>query len=468
MSKPYVKAQFPTAACLLVLFSGCAGYRSLELKPVETQHAFESRTLTDPRVLDRVNTLVPADRDSLRWSTAELLIAANEYNPALAETRMRLNETAAGLTTARAIPNPSVSLGSEYDLKQVGEPSWLYSISMSFLIDTAAARKIRMHIAQANVRGARLDYAESLWSVRRDLRASLVSILIQERRVALLRVAEEANDELAKSITARVREGEAASSERLRAQLELTRSQAALADAKQKLNDGKSKLAATVGIPIAALEGQPLTMPRLDDPEEVAESRIETLRARAALARTDLERAIVEYDSRELELREQVRMQYPQVSLGPGYAWDHGIPKATFGISFTAPIFNRNQGPIAAAQARRTSAAQHVMTVQQRALNEIDSAHIAYREQIEALTLARAQSREAQDAVRQLERAVTVGTEDRPTLLAARIAANADALAELDALERTHIALGQLEDALRTPLDDRESALQLPAVASVR
>jgi len=464
-----VKAtRFSVLAGVLVLFSGCTAYHSLELNPADTQREFERRTLTDPRVRHRIQTLLPANQDELGWSTVQLLIAANEFNPTLAEAREHLGETAAGLTTARAIPNPSVSLGSEYDLQQSGEPSWLYSISTSFLLDTSLARKIRLHAAQAGVRSARLDFAESIWNVRRDIHAALVSILLEERRVALLNAAEQANDQFAQAIDARVHEGEAAPSERLQARLELTRSRVALADANQKLSEAKAKLATAVGVPVGALDGQPLTLIELDAPENVDEARIDTLRAHAALARIDLERAIVDYDTRELELQEQVRLQYPQLSLGPGYTWDHGIPKATFGISFTAPIFNRNRGPIAEAAARRAGAVQHVMTVQQHAVQEIDTARTAYHEQIKALILARTQSKAAQDVVEQLQRAVSLGAEDKPTLLAARIAANADMLAELDALERVHIARGQLEDALRTPLNDTETTLQHSLVAATR
>jgi outer membrane protein TolC len=452
----------------VALLASCASYRPLELKPAAAQQDFEMRTLSDPRVTNRVEALLPPDQKKFRWGTAELLIAANEFNPALAEAKTHLTETTAALTTAHAIANPTVSLGSEYDLKQAAEPSWLYSVSTSVLLDSILARKVRVRLAQASVRAARLDYAESIWSVRRDLRASLVSMLIAERRVALLKNVAEANGQLVRMISDRVREGEASPAERLQAQLELIRARTALTDAHQKLRDASAKLAASIGVPIEALAGQPFALAELDHPEGIDESGIDTLRASAALARTDLERAIVDYDTRELELKEQVRAQYPQVSLGPGYTWDHGIPKATFGIGFTVPMFNHNQGPIAEAIARRASAAQHVITVQQQALNEIDAARNTYREQSKALELARAQSRAARDAVEQLERAVTLGAEDRPTLLAARISAAADALAELDALERTHAALGQLEDALRTPLNDTEAKLQSFSTAGAR
>jgi outer membrane protein TolC len=390
------------------------------------------------------------------------LIAASEYNSSLLESRAHFDETAATVTTARAHPNPTISLGGEYDLKQSGEPAWLYSVGTSFLLETPRTRKLRLDIAQSNLKGARLDYEETLWSVRRDLRAALLTLSIEERRAAILTADVELNERLVRMMEARVREGEAAGSDRLQTELEWARARTALADANQKANAARAKLASSIGMPIDALSRARLVLPRIDSPEPLDEAHIDELRARAALARTDLERAIADYDARELELHEQIRAQYPQLSLGPGYSWDHGIPKATFGISFTAPVLNLNRGPIAEAAARRAKAAQHVMTVQQQALNEIDAARFDYRVQVRSLALARERQRAAIAAADQLDRAVAEGAEDRPTSVAARIAADAEALAELDALERAQTALGQLEDALRTPFDAQELHIQSP------
>ncbi len=101
-------------------------------------------------------------------------------------------------------------------------------------------------------------------------------------------------------------------------------------------------------------------------------------RSRALLSRPDLERAIADYDARELELKQQVSAQYLQTSLGPGYTYDHGIRKATFNASIALPIFNRNEGPIAEAVAARELAGRHALTVQATILNEIDAAAQGY------------------------------------------------------------------------------------------
>jgi outer membrane protein TolC len=183
-------------------------------------------------------------------------------------------------------------------------------------------------------------------------------------------------------------------------------------------------------------------------------------RSRALLSRPDLERAIAEYDARELELKQQVSAQYLQTSLGPGYTYDHGIRKATFDASVALPIFNRNEGPIAEAVAAREVAGAHALTVQARILNEIDAAARSYASALESLARTRAQRVASESLAESARRAFAADSSDRPTLLAAEVALNAERLAELDALDRAQQSLGQLEDALRTPLSGPEISLK--------
>jgi cobalt-zinc-cadmium efflux system outer membrane protein len=244
--------------------------------------------------------------------------------------------------------------------------------------------------------------------------------------------------------------------------LELARTRTALAEARRQLSEAQVRLAAVIGIPLAALDGQLMQWEALEAPEPPSDSRVAQLREQALLSRPDLERAIGEYRSREIELQQQVRAQYPQVSLGPGYTYDHGIRKATLGVSLALPLFNRNQGPIAEAEMRREAAGSHLLSVQAQILSEVDGAAQAYRGALAALQLARQQSLSAQTLADASARSLAVGAEDQPTLLALRLNANAEQLAELDVLERAQQALGQLEDALRTPLAGNDLALRLP------
>jgi cobalt-zinc-cadmium efflux system outer membrane protein len=111
---------------------------------------------------------------------------------------------------------------------------------------------------------------------------------------------------------------------------------------------------------------------------------------------------------------------------------------------------------------RRAAAGSHLLSVQAQILSEVDGAAQSYRGALAALQLARQQSLSAQALADASARSFAAGAEDQPTLLALRLNANAEQLAELDVLERAQQALGQLEDALRTPLAGNDLALRLP------
>jgi cobalt-zinc-cadmium efflux system outer membrane protein len=215
-----------------------------------------------------------------------------------------------------------------------------------------------------------------------------------------------------------------------------------------------------MGVTDQALAEVSLSWDDLEQLPPAGANAVSELRSRALLSRPDLERAIADYDVRELELKQQVSAQYLQTSLGPGYTYDHGVRKATFNASVALPIFNRNEGPIAEAFAAREVAGKHALVVQAKILNEIDAAAAGYASALDALARTQAQRAASESLAESARQAFAADSSDRPTVLAAEVTLNTERLAELDALDRAQQALGQLEDALRTPLSGPETSLR--------
>jgi outer membrane protein, heavy metal efflux system len=462
---PFQRASLLMSVAAGALVAGCAHYTPKPLSPESTLRTFESRRLTDEAVLKSIRTRTGASGEPaarpVEWDRGQLLLAALELNPTLSEARASLAQTRAGLRSARELQNPTASLSSEYDLSKAGESPWLWGLATSVLLDTFASRNIRIDLAQAGIRGAVADFNEAVWTVRHDLRAALLSVTIASRRVsALARDAQLRTDAL-RLTRARVAAGEGARPDSLQAELELARSQSALDDARGALADSNAKLAAALGVPVAALSGLTPQWPDIDSPQPVPESTLASLRERALLSRATMTRAIADYDARELDLKQQMSAQYLQVSLGPGYTYDHGVRKLTFGGSIALPIFNRNEGPIAAAYAARETAGQHVLAAQAGILAAVESATATYSNALEALTRIREQRVASEQLARSQQRALEIDATDRPTALTAELAASTERLAELDALDRAQQALGALEDALHAPVAGPETRLNL-------
>ncbi|MGO4702430.1 TolC family protein [Dyella sp. 2RAB6] len=447
-------------AAAFVALTGCAHYQARPIDPAATAAQWQARRLDDPALAAR---LAPALREAwppARYGRGELLLAALVLNPDLAEARAHLAEADAAVRTAKALPNPSVNLALErYTQDQAGSSPWLWGVSTNWLIDTAVRRRLRADLADAGVRAARLDYAEKVWDVRRNLRAALADVLLGDRQHAL------ADDAVTKATALQAAQehrralGEAMPADVLQVALVLAQARDASAAAAQRVADARARLARAVGVPVHALDGVALAWDDLESPPDPPAARLGELAAQARLSRPDLERALVDYASRETELRQQVRMQYPQISIGPGYTYDHGVRKLQFSLGATLPLFDQNQGPIAEAEARREVAGRHIETVQASIDSEIDGAAARLAAARQALDAAAHGHAAAARLQQQTATGYAHGEDDRIAVLNAQLAAVTAAQAQLTAAGQAQQALGALEDAVRTPLEGNEAEL---------
>jgi outer membrane protein TolC len=128
------------------------------------------------------------------------------------------------------------------------------------------------------------------------------------------------------------------------------------------------------------------------------------------------------------------------------------------GLSITLPIFNRNQGPIAEAEAKRKEAAATFLQKQAQVIGDSERALAVYSAALNELAEADQSLRQLQDTqLRMTQLAVAVGEEDRLTLNGMQLESAAVARARLDALGRAQIALGDLENAVQRPLSPSDS-----------
>jgi outer membrane protein TolC len=66
-----------------------------------------------------------------------------------------------------------------------------------------------------------------------------------------------------------------------------------------------------------------------------------------------LQAAMAAHDTSEAELQREIRKQYPELEIGPGFEHDGGDSKVGLGIGLSLPLWNRNKEGIARASATR-------------------------------------------------------------------------------------------------------------------
>jgi outer membrane protein TolC len=148
---------------------------------------------------------------------------------------------------------------------------------------------------------------------------------------------------------------------------------------------------------------------------------------------------------------------------GPGYAWNSGNAgdnQWSLGLTLELPILDQNQGPIAEAEARRKLAAAKFIELQSQVIGEIDRAVAGWRVAQEQLKtgndLLAAEQQQQKSAQVQLE----VGSTDQLDSLNAQLEFDSASLTQLENETQLQQALGQLEDALQSPLTLPDSIVQ--------
>ena len=453
--------------CLpVLLLAGCAArkYHAAPVSPAENAASLESRSLADPGLKQYAEKKLgsgSAPWPPKAWNLNDLTLAAFYYSPDLAIARARLEAAEGGVTTAGARPNPTIRVAP--GTTSAPESPWLYGFSFDLPIETAGKRGYRIQRAKHLSDAARLDLANLAWKVRSAVRAALVDHLLATRELEIVTEQEQVLSERVRLLRARLAAGEIPRPEVDAAEIELANTRLALRAAEGRVATSRAALAAAIGVPVSALEGVEFAWPDFDRPPSALSTG--AIQREAVLNRLDVRRALAEYAAADAGLRLELAKQYPDLTLGPAYDFDGGENKFTLGAGLTLPLFNRNQGPIAEAEARRTEAGARVLATQARVIAESERALAQYRAAERELaeggqTLTRLQSAQVQFA----QRAVQLGESDRLALNSALLQSTAAARARLDALRRVQVALGALEDALQRPL---APAVTLPQLTSI-
>ena len=206
-------------------------------------------------------------------------------------------------------------------------------------------------------------------------------------------------------------------------------------------------------MPLRALDGARFSFAELQTvPLELTRPQV---RQRALLDRADVRAALERYAASQSALLLHIARQWPDISLGPGFAWNEQLAddrEWELGLSLPLPVRNHNQGPIAEAKAQRGLAAAHFLTVQTCAVTQIDSSLAGYDSARAQLMTANALLRNLDRQLSSVHAQVAAGELQPLDQANARLAYEAGAQDRLDALVRAQQTLGQLEDAVESPL----------------
>ena len=441
--------------CGAAVLCGCTHFQSQPLAPEKSAAQFRERRLDDDglRAFISQNSGDAKNWPPARWDLNALTLAAFYFHPDLAVARAQWRVAEAGVVTAGARPNPSLSFAPGYDNQIPNNPSpWILPVTLDIPLETAGKRRQRIAEAKQAAESARWSFVSAAWQIRSEVRSSLLDYTLAGRRADLLQQEFAAQTNIVRLLQGQFEAGAVARPELTLVQIASHKTELDLSEARAKQADARGRLAQALGVSIAALEDLNLAF---DFSTEVPPALTSAAARGVALReRADILGALADYSAAEANLRLQIARQYPDLHLGPDYAWNNGSAgdnQWSLGATLDLPILDQNQGPIAEAEARRKLAAAKFVAMQAQVCGQIDRALASVRVAQEQLQTATKLLEAERQQEKSAEAMLYAGAGDRLELLNAQLQSADAALTGLDNEGRLQSALGALEDALQQP-----------------
>lgn len=301
---------------------------------------------------------------------SEAIELAMLRNPGLMAGDAAIKAATARERQAGFRPNPEIEVEVE-DIGLSGGGRGLdasvYTMRAAQTIELGRKRAKRRRAASLEVDLARWDLGAERLDLVAEVKARFIDLLAAQERVRMVTASHELGRKVRDTAAERVRSGKVSPLELTKAEVELTGRRVELRRAERELATARTALAALWNAPPAETstlraEGNIQQVPQLPD--------LATLEA--ALSRNpDLGRWETERELTQAVVAQERAASVSDVTLSAGIAHeqDSGSQVMEFAISLPLPLFDRNQGNIAAAlaEADRTWQAQRAVAITLRA-----------------------------------------------------------------------------------------------------
>ncbi len=314
-----------------------------------------------------------------------------QRNLSVEAARLEVGVAEAERVAASFRPRPGLTITSEnLGIGGLSAFNRLYEIGavVAQPIELGGRKALRKEVAERTVALAEARLANVMQRRLLDLRRSYLEAALARANLEIARENQAAFAELVRLNTVRVKEGDVAEVELMRARVEQVKFDSAVAAASLAYQQAKIRLLELLGESDYArastldLRSPPAPVPA--DPE------LPRLREAALQRRPEIKMAEMEQSLAEATLRLEESRGKGEITPFAGYkrlGTDSAlnIDTLTIGVTIPLPFGNRNQGGIARAAAQKQVAATNFQLVRNRVLAEVEAAYRAYltaREQV--------------------------------------------------------------------------------------
>ncbi len=330
----------------------------------------------------------------------DLVARALANNPSLAAQRQTIESAKGAVAQARLRANPSLSVGG---LKEVNGDDSRFNVGAEVPLELFGRRARRTEVAAQKLNSTRETVSDNERVLTGEVRMRFADTLAAVRNLEFVEQLLQANREFLKLMEDRVREGAVPVLDADEVRVEVHRIESLRIDYQAKAEIAMLALKEAAGLPPEEelqLKGSLEQAPLSPDKAQLLE--------RALSHRPDLAAQRANEAMSAAGLRQLQAEAKPDASLSASYerpnsgfafsAFDAAgnlqpirqtFNYAVFGIRWTLPIFNRNQGSIVAAKADINSARNQVAAVDLTLRHEVTQSLVRYQASLERVTLYR-------------------------------------------------------------------------------
>ena len=313
-------------------------------------------------------------------SLDDALRLLKERSPRTAADQASVAVVAADRLTAKTLPNPNVSYGLARLFNGVSTGAVTQhqtGIEQPLLL--FHQRQTRLNAVDANVKAEVAHVAESLADRRRVVRQTFASLLARQEQLQIVQQGLTNLERVQQLVRGRAAAGDRSQYEVLRIETETEAFRNQVMSAAADVEDVSRALAALLGIP----GWQPKALGNLD--VRAVPTDADALWTLAERRRPDLVALRQEEAAARAEvlMEQRERKLVPTINGGTQTTRDVNGNSFVLGVSVPLQIFDRNQGPIAKAQARVAQVELQTKASLAEARAEIDHAAAVLRQRLE-------------------------------------------------------------------------------------
>jgi cobalt-zinc-cadmium efflux system outer membrane protein len=277
----------------------------------------------------------------------DALALALRGNPELAAFSYEVRAAEARVLQAGVLPNPEIGVDiEEFDRAGEGFDSAETAVTLGQVFELGDKRRWRTRVAEAEGELAGWDFESKRLSVFTETARRFTEVIAAQERLALSRSAVELAEQTSHAVAERVKAGKEPPLQASKSEAELEMARLEATTAENALQVARRNLAALWGAERADFED---VQGSLDEPPQAIPS-LDELRPHLA-GNPDLARWEAELRLRRATLASETASRIPDLEGSVGYLQfeEDGTEAFAFGIGMPLPLFDRNQGNIAAA-----------------------------------------------------------------------------------------------------------------------